>query len=212
MDKLKTKIHNLDKLEASGLIAATRFARRVAHSGSKINIGLVYELHKMIYKKAQPDIAGVLRDCEIKKLYKHIPPHSSKVPGLMCIFSRELDGKIKQLDKARDKEIDEARFLEILNVAIWASHKISYIHPFHNGNGKTARLMLNIILERYGLPLVTIPEDMRMRYLESLVQIDKYGDFEPFIFLAAELVGKYYKKLETQKINYIKSKKFHKKS
>jgi Fic family protein len=56
------------------------------------------------------------------------------------------------------------------------------------GNGRTARLVANLILERYGLVgiSVKIEKENKNEYRKSLAQIDKYGDYEPLEEIISE--------------------------
>lgn len=200
----------LDKIEAGGLIAAARFARKFAKSKEKLNADIVYKLHKIIFRKSQPVIAGKLRNCEFKKLYNHTPPPHQKVPELMYLFGKNLEERIKQLNKVLKSTQEQNEIIGIKKItecAAWASHQISYIHPFADGNGRTARLVLNLILERYNLPLIIISDKMREQYLRSLAQIDKNNDFEPLIRIIFQGINNYLDKYEKQKINYLKTRK-----
>jgi Fic family protein len=58
------------------------------------------------------------------------------------------------------------------------------IHPFLDGNGRTGRLLLNLIMVRLGWPPVVILTSQRRRYLEALVKADA-GDPDPLAELIA---------------------------
>lgn len=77
---------------------------------------------------------------------------------------------------------------KVIHVAAWIHHKITWIHPFPNGNGRTARLSANLILERYGLMgiSVKIEKENKNRYRQALSQIDKAWDYEPLCELIYE--------------------------
>lgn len=60
------------------------------------------------------------------------------------------------------------------------------IHPFVDGNGRAARLLMNLILLQHGYPLVIIPPVLRVDYLNSLKRCHQHND-EPFIDLIATL-------------------------
>ncbi|MBM7624258.1 Fic family protein [Sporohalobacter salinus] len=55
------------------------------------------------------------------------------------------------------------------------------IHPFIDGNGRTARLLLNFELMKNGYPPVIIRNEDRVSYYESLDKAHTTGDHEDFI-------------------------------
>ncbi len=60
---------------------------------------------------------------------------------------------------------------------------LTHIHPFIDGNGRTARAISNLELIRSGLPPIIIRKIERDRYLDALSQSDSGGDIAPFIDL-----------------------------
>jgi Fic family protein len=54
------------------------------------------------------------------------------------------------------------------------------IHPFEDGNGRIARLLVNYILLRNGYPMIVIPTIDRNNYLETLGKCDKITGTQPF--------------------------------
>ena len=65
-------------------------------------------------------------------------------------------------------------------IAIRVHHRLVWIHPFENGNGRWARLVTNLYLHRKGLPLIEWPSDPKMvreefrpRYLAALKEADQ---------------------------------------
>lgn len=60
------------------------------------------------------------------------------------------------------------------------------IHPFVDGNGRTARLLLNFELMKTGFPPVIIKKDMRSEYYESLDHAHTTGDYGNFTKLVAK--------------------------
>lgn len=70
-------------------------------------------------------------------------------------------------------------------VGMKVHHRLVWIHPFENGNGRWGRLATNIYLHRKGLPLLNWPQDEKFiktdfkpRYISALKSADK-GDFNP---------------------------------
>jgi len=187
-------------------MAAARFGKRLLKKDTAVSIGVVYKLHSIIFKMSQPDIAGKLRRCEFKKLYHHLPPPASEVPRLIYQFGMELEEKAKKtgLDYLNEDEVGKIR--NVVLFAAWASHKISSIHPFADGNGRTARLMLNFILEKFGLPPIIIATKVRNQYLKALSQIDTAEDYEPFVKIILNGIKEHFDRLEKRKLIYAKTK------
>ena len=62
-----------------------------------------------------------------------------------------------------------------------------YIHPFIDGNGRVARLLMNLILMRYGFPIAIISKEDRLRYYDALEE-SQASDSTSFIILLAECI------------------------
>jgi len=81
-----------------------------------------------------------------------VPPED--VASALAKFDGTLHQIITQLDElVPSGDLPTADLLPaILDVCAWAHAEWARIHPFANGNGRTARLMANGIAMRYGLP------------------------------------------------------------
>jgi Fic family protein len=77
-----------------------------------------------------------------------------EVAAELAHFEQVLQRVIGRLDEwiPRDAELDADQFSAIVEVCAWAHAEWVRIHPFANGNGRTARLWVNSIASRYGLP------------------------------------------------------------
>lgn len=193
------------KREVAGIIRASRFVNNFAKSKSPIHMDAIFEIHKEIFKDVWPDIAGGLRtkfQTDFKKLFHHTPPPYHKVPELIKIARDELDGKLQNLRTVPLSLVDTKDITEeewntvdmVIEVAAWLHHTIVHIHPFVEGNGRTARLAANLILQRYGLIGISIKVESENKnaYLSALKQIDTNGDYEPLIMIIAEgLIDRY---------------------
>lgn len=194
---------DLQKREAAGVIRASRFIRKYAHSYKKINADTIMTIHKEIFKEAWPEIAGQFRTENLKiSGSKHLPPHFSQIPKRFTKMNDGFQQKIEELKMAKgilltSNEPSDGALAEIdkvIETAAWIHHQITYIHPFREGNGRTARLAANLILERYGLVGISIKieRENKQRYCKSLAQIDKNEDYQPLISLITEgLIDRY---------------------
>ena len=80
--------------------------------------------------------------------------------------------------------------------AIVAHTWLVYIHPFIDGNGRVARLLMNLILMRSGYPIAIITKEDRLRYYDAL-EISQTSDLSAFISLLSECI---YESLEEYEI------------
>jgi len=192
----------LQKREAIGVIRASRFIRVYAKSNKPINIATIYQIHKEIFNDVWHEIAGVLRieNLEITDSH-HKPPHFTEVPALMKWVDDQFVEKLKNLKSIRSLKLTgnpsdkEMNMLDnIINTAAWIHHQITHIHPFRDGNGRTARLAANLILERYGLVGISIKfeKENKNKYRRALQQIDKMNDYESLVEIIYEgLIDRY---------------------
>lgn len=74
---------------------------------------------------------------------------------------------------------------KIYRYAALAHYKLVHIHPFTDGNGRTSRLLMNMILMQAGYPPVIIHKQHRHKYYEYL-QLANAGDVRPFVRFIAE--------------------------
>ncbi|MBR1427337.1 MAG: Fic family protein [Paludibacteraceae bacterium] len=67
---------------------------------------------------------------------------------------------------------EEAGRLSPVELAALFHYRYIRIHPFEDGNGRIARLMVNYILSRHGLPMIVVRSRLKQAYLEALHQAD----------------------------------------
>lgn len=82
-----------------------------------------------------------------------VPP--ADVAGELTSFETTLQAAVSILDRAytTGADLDTDGLAAVIDLAAWAHAEWVRIHPFANGNGRTARIWANWILMRYGLPL-----------------------------------------------------------
>jgi len=74
-----------------------------------------------------------------------------------------------------------------LEVAAIFHHRFVKIHPFFDGNGRTARLIMNVILMQAGYPLTVILKNDRKKYYNVLAKADK-GELKDIVMFIASAV------------------------
>lgn len=133
----------------------------------------IEEIHALIMEKILPN-AGKYRNHDVTVRGAGFePPPLHEVPKHM-----------KELVEFINENPDELRPIEL---AAHAHYYLAWIHPFEDGNGRVARLLLNFILLRNGYPLTTIRNVDRKKYLDALKRADQ-GDFEPYVRYVARCV------------------------
>jgi Fic family protein len=115
-------------------------------------------------KRSQMDIAGRYSPApRIVAGASTVFPHPLKVPELMEEFGREIS-KVSPTPSA----------------AFEAHFRLTNIHPFADGNGRTARLLMNLILVRGGYRPVAVRPVDRSEYLDALESASNKGNLQPF--------------------------------
>lgn len=188
----------LQKREAIGVIRASRFVRKYAQSHKVINVAIICAIHREIFKNAWPEIAGKYRDENLSIAGSDLLlPHYTQVFTLMeelddnlslsLLGFKDCEGHILEIPK---KITDEAIACveKVIYIAARLHHTLTAIHPFREGNGRTARLAGNLILERYGLVgiSVKVEKENKNEYCKALAQIDKHQDYGPLEAIISE--------------------------
>jgi Fic family protein len=119
----------------------------------------ILKLHRMILKNIDDENAGSFRrhNVRIAGAY-NLPPDARKI-------SRLMNGFIKWYYENMHK-------LPIADLAAKVHYKLTYIHPFLDGNGRTARLLMNLVLIRNGYPPAVILNLDRKKYYRVLKEAD----------------------------------------
>ncbi|MGI0065152.1 MAG: Fic family protein, partial [Nitrosotalea sp.] len=102
------------------------------------------------------------------------PPPSYEIPKLM-----------KNLVTLTNENPDELTPIEL---ATQVHYDLAWIHPFSDGNGRIARLLLNFILLRNKYPFTVVRDVDRKTYLRTLRHMDMEGEIEQFTTYIARCV------------------------
>lgn len=158
-----------EHLEAQDHYDAVIWMRALAGADTPIHELTVTELHRRIVVRSQPEIAGIYSRYPRRVANSTaIFPNPAKVPALMAAYGAWLTGLSP----------DPGRAFE-------AHHRLTSIHPFGDGNGRTARLVMNLLLLRGGYPPVAVRPEDRRRYLTALERV-YHEDDGPFQTLMHE--------------------------
>ncbi|HBC86466.1 MAG TPA: cell filamentation protein Fic [Lentisphaeria bacterium] len=160
-----------DHLEAVGHAAAFSLLLAVT-SSTKINEEAIKKLHHIFYHRIDGENAGVYRNVKvIISGSGHLLPSPEKVPGLM----KRLVARLPEIEKNHPIIAAADLHTEFLN-----------IHPFVDGNGRVSRLLMNMVLVKYGYPAAIIPPARRMEYISAMMSSNS-GNFTEIRTLVAEM-------------------------
>lgn len=129
-------------------------------------------LHNYILRSIEDDFAGRLRTGGVRiSGANFVPPNALKVPDL--------------LDELISFVNENPLNLNEIELATIFHHKFVWIHPFFDGNGRTVRLAMNLILMRKGFTPAIILSNDRKKYYSALNQANK-GDYSKMMLLMAQ--------------------------
>lgn len=164
-----------EHLEAINHQHAIHFVESLADKDEPIIEYIVRSIHALVLRTIDDEEAGRYRRVQVYITgSEYVPPEPVAVPGLMADLSDWLIS-------------GEVAALHPVERATLAHFRLVHIHPFTDGNGRTARLLMNLLLMRAGYPPAVIRVEDRPAYYDALDAAHD-GDTEPFLRLVAEAV------------------------
>ena len=117
-------------------------------------------LHALFYGGIDPDHAGRYREGQVFITgTEYVPPPAEEVSGQMARLIDDLNQRKEALHPVL--------------LAAYAHRCLVDIHPFQDGNGRTARLLMNLVLINKGYCVVSIPPVLRHDYITALQQAQR---------------------------------------
>jgi Fic family protein len=136
---------------------------------------IIREMHRIVMKGILAEDAGFYRRCPVYVSgARHVPPNWVKVPQLMAAFSA-------WLEQGHGNEHPVA-------FAARAHVELVKIHPFVDGNGRTARLLTSLLLLESGYPPAMYANSNRQDYIRALDHAHMSGDPSQFVIITAKAV------------------------
>jgi Fic family protein len=166
-----------EHLEASNHAYALDWIRELASKPKAVpSEGELLQLHSLILRGIDDEHAGCYRNVTVMISGSSVVlPNPFKVPELMEEF-------IAWLAKART--------LHPVELAAEAHYRLVTIHPFIDGNGRTARLLMNLILISHGYPPAIISKRDRLAYISSLEKAQLGGSLDDYLKIISKAVDR----------------------
>ncbi len=168
----KTMVEHLETINHRDAIL---FIEDLASNKEEISEWNIRNIHSLILKEIDNKNAGRYRtENVVISGAKHIPPKHYEITDLMQELIEEYDNSWEAYHPVVRATLLHGEFVKI--------------HPFTDGNGRTARLLLNFELMRSGYTPIIIKNKDRAKYYEVLDIAHTTMNYKPFIKLVSELV------------------------
>ncbi len=159
-----------EHLEVINHQEAIFFVEKIVKSEEPLSEWQIKNIHGLVLKGIDDANSGVYREEQVFiSGAEHVPPAAiliqEKIEDMMNWYRNE---------GSHLNAIERGTMLHAIFVGI---------HPFIDGNGRTARLLLNLELMKGGYPPVIIKVENRLAYYEALDKAHTTNDFRDFIFL-----------------------------
>jgi Fic family protein len=145
-----------------------------------LNEWTIKSIHQLILKNIDDTNAGKYRTINVTiSGAKHTPPDYLQLNDLM-------ENLITRYKSWNNKHpIEQAALLH---------SEFVKIHPFTDGNGRTSRLLMNLVLMQNGYPAAVLPVEKRLEYYNALDTAHTNNNYQPFLELICHIVEDAFKK------------------
>jgi len=138
---------------------AIQYVEDLVQNTEPITAFHVRQIHKLILTHIDDENAGSYRKTQVRIAgAPFTPPESWQITSLMAEWS--------------DWVASAEESMHPIVLAAQAHHRLVAIHPFVDGNGRTARLVMNLLLMRRGYPPTVILRANRRQYYSVLAKAD----------------------------------------
>ena len=179
-----------DTLEITGHNEAINWVIDVVKKDYPLTENFIRELHSLLLKDSYKESINedgkiVSRRISAGK-YKSNPNHVLTATGETFYFATPEETPAKMYDLLNwYKEKTEEKDVNPILIAAEFHYKFIRIHPFDDGNGRTARILMNFVLMQFGFPPVIIKTQDKENYF-AVLRLADAGNTEAFVNYIAE--------------------------
>lgn len=161
-----------EHFEATNHYEAIKYLESLVKDDYVLNERDILDIHAIVLSKIEKENAGRYRNAGVRIIGANfIPPNALRVSGYM--------EKLLLWIKDNPLQLNEVALATIFH------HRFVQIHPFFDGNGRTVRLAMNLILMRSGFPPAIILKNDRKKYYDALNLANK-GNYNKLLLLMAQ--------------------------
>lgn len=167
-----------DQKEALNHFAAFELVVKWVNEGVELDEERTKDLHEILVK-------GIFQGGMYRNVNVQIPGATHQPPDYIKVYDRM---------KKHYTRVTEFKGTD-LEKAVYAHASIAKIHPFFDGNGRLARLVLNYYLLKANYLPVSIPRKLRSQYIESLETFKVEKDIKPLVLFFEKLLIDEYERI-----------------
>ena len=150
----------------------SHYVKKCINEEKQLDENIVKDIHALLTENIIA--GGIYRNQEVRiSGAGHTPPTGNDMYIQIKNFYADLEWKRKKLNP--------------VELAAWTHAEFVRIHPFIDGNGRTARLIMNYQLMINGFLPISIAKENRLGYYEALEEYAVNGNLELFVKLIASL-------------------------
>lgn len=151
---------------------AFSYVKRAVAEGRLLDEEMLKDIHALLMENIM--VGGVYRSVEVRITGAGFRPPAPQemFQQMRCFFA--------DMPRQREK-------LNAIEWAAWTQAEFVRIHPFPDGNGRTARMLMNLQLLTEGFQPISIAKEERLAYYEALEAYAVRGELAPFAEMVAAL-------------------------
>jgi Fic family protein len=182
-----------DFLEATNHQEAIFAMQDLIRSKRSLSQSFIKELHAVLLKGIEYTLARGINGQLVKKKveagkYKTKPNHVLTLSGQIHFYTEPI--KVQdEMDSLMQWYSKSSKGLSVVELAAVFHYRLVKIHPFDDGNGRLARILMNLLLIKEGFLPAVIKNEQRKKYLLALETADK-GDLGVFVrFVTSQVIA-----------------------
>lgn len=161
-----------EHFETTNHYEAIEYLESLVKPGYMLKERDILNVHAIVLSKIEKEFAGRYRNGGVRIVGANfLPPNALKVNDLM--------GQLIHWVNNNPLQINAVALASVFH------HRFVHIHPFFDGNGRTVRLIMNLLLMKEGYPPAVILKNDRKKYYDALNQANK-GSYGKLLLLVAQ--------------------------